>query len=198
MTTIAQHPALLADRVLPRSLATDAGLVLGGAAITALLAQVYVPLPLVPITGQTMAVLLVGATLGATRGAMSMSVYALLGLVGFPVFSEGSSGMAVVLGPTGGYIVGFVLAAALVGRLAELRWERTFAKALLTFVAGTGVTFLVGLPWLAAVAGLDLQATLAAGLFPFVLPGLVKAAIVAGLMPLAWKGAEAITARRDR
>ncbi|HWV76263.1 MAG TPA: biotin transporter BioY, partial [Isoptericola sp.] len=119
MTTIATPAVLLADRVLPRSLATDVGLVIGGAALTALLAQVTVPLPLVPITGQTVAVLLVGATLGAGRGAASMSLYALLGMVGLPVFSDGSGGMSVVLGATGGYIVGFVLAAALVGRLAE-------------------------------------------------------------------------------
>jgi len=198
VTTIATPAVLLADRVLPRSLATDVGLVIGGAALTALLAQVTVPLPLVPITGQTVAVLLVGATLGAGRGAASMSLYALLGMVGLPVFSDGSGGMSVVLGATGGYIVGFVLAAALVGRLAERRWERTFLKGMVTFLAGTGVTFLVGLPWLGAVAGLDLQATLANGLYPFVLPGVVKAAVVAGLLPAAWKGAERLAARRER
>jgi len=198
VTTIATPAVLLADRVLPRSLATDVGLVAGGAALTALLAQVTVPLPLVPITGQTVAVLLVGATLGAGRGAASMGLYALLGMVGLPVFSDGSGGMSVVLGATGGYIVGFVLAAALVGRLAERRWERTFLKGMVTFLVGTGVTFLVGLPWLAAVAGLDLHDTLANGLYPFVLPGVVKAAVVAGLLPAAWKGAERLAARRER
>ncbi|MFC7877852.1 biotin transporter BioY [Isoptericola sp. NPDC057391] len=197
MTTIATPAVLLADRVLPRSLATDVGLVIGGAALTALLAQVTVPLPLVPITGQTMAVLLVGATLGATRGAASMSLYALLGMIGLPVFSDASGGMSVVLGTTGGYIVGFVAAAALVGRLAERRWERTFLKGLVTFLAGTAVTFAVGLPWLAVVAGLDLQATIAHGLAPFVLPGILKAAVVAGLLPAAWKGAERLAARRE-
>ncbi|MFE5338960.1 biotin transporter BioY [Isoptericola sp. NPDC056578] len=196
MTTVATPTVLLADRVLPRSLAADVGLVIGGAALTALLAQVTVPLPLVPITGQTMAVLLVGATLGASRGAASMSLYALLGMAGLPVFSDGSGGMSVVLSASGGYIVGFVAAAALVGRLAERSWERTFPKALVTFVAGTGVTFVVGLPWLAVVAGLDLQGTLANGLYPFVLPGLLKAAVVAGLLPVAWKGAERLAARR--
>ncbi|MEN5073490.1 biotin transporter BioY [Isoptericola cucumis] len=200
MSTIAQPaaPALLADRALPRSLATDVGLVVGGALLTALMAQLYVPLPLVPITGQTMAVLLVGASLGAARGAASMSLYALLGMVGLPVYSDGAGGMDVVLGATGGYIVGFVGAAALVGWLAQRAWERTFLKALLTFLAGTGVTFLVGVPWLAAVAGLDLPAALANGLYPFVVPGIVKAAVVAGLLPLAWKGAERLAARRDR
>ncbi|CAM3501932.1 hypothetical protein GCM10007368_27270 [Isoptericola cucumis] len=200
VSTIAQPaaPALLADRALPRSLATDVGLVVGGALLTALMAQLYVPLPLVPITGQTMAVLLVGASLGAARGAASMSLYALLGMVGLPVYSDGAGGMDVVLGATGGYIVGFVGAAALVGWLAQRAWERTFLKALLTFLAGTGVTFLVGVPWLAAVAGLDLPAALANGLYPFVVPGIVKAAVVAGLLPLAWKGAERLAARRDR
>lgn len=189
---------VIADRLLPRSIATDAALVLGGALLTALFAQIYIPLPLVPITGQTAAVLLVGATLGASRGALSMGLYAALGMVGLPVYSEAKGGIDVVFGPTGGYIVGFVLSAWLVGRLSERAWDRTFLKAAATFLAGTGVTFLVGLPWLALVAGLDLQATLANGLYPFVLPGIVKALIVAALLPAAWWGADRLAARRER
>lgn len=187
---------VIADRLLRRTLVTDIALVLGGALLTALLAQVYIPLPLVPITGQTVAVLLVGATLGANRGALSMVAYAALGMVGLPVFSEAQSGVGVVLGATGGYIVGFVLSAYLVGRLSERAWDRTFLKAAATFVAGTVVTFLVGLPWLAAVADLGLQDALANGLYPFLLPGLVKALFVAALLPAAWWGAEKIAERR--
>jgi biotin transport system substrate-specific component len=187
---------VLADRVIPRRLVTDIALVAGGALFTALLAQLYIPLPLVPITGQTMAVLLVGASLGALRGGVSMALYALLGVVGLPVYSEAKGGVDVLFGATGGYIVGFILAAVLVGWLSERAWDRKFLKAAVTFLAGTAVTFLVGLPWLAAVAGLGVEATIANGLAPFVVPGIVKALVVAGLLPLAWLGADKLAARR--
>jgi biotin transport system substrate-specific component len=173
-------------------------LVLAGVALTAVLAQVTVPLWPVPITGQTLAVLLVGSSLGMARGAISMALYGVLGAVGLPIFSDGAAGLAVLLGPTGGYIVGFVAAAALVGRLAERRWDRGVLKAAATFVVGTGVTFAFGLPWLAIALGLDLAQTLEAGLYPFVIGGLVKSAIAAGLLPAAWRVADRVAARRER
>jgi biotin transport system substrate-specific component len=185
---------VLADRVLPRSLAVDAGLVLAGAALTAGLAQVAIPLWPVPITGQTLAVLLVGASLGATRGAVSMVVYALAGLVGLPVYSDHTAGAAVLLGPTGGYIVGFVLAAALTGWLAERRWERSLLAGMLAFVAGSVVVFLVGLPWLRVTLGLTWAQTLTGGLYPFVLGGIIKAVVAA----LVLRGAWALVGRADR
>lgn len=190
----AASPALprpvLADRVLGRSLPLDIVLVGAGAALTAVLAQVAVPLYPVPITGQTLAVLLVGATLGAARGALALAVYAVLGIVGLPVFSDFAGGPEVVLGPTGGYILGFIASAALVGWLSERAWERQVLKALATFAAGTLVVFAVGLPWLAVALQLDLVTTLQAGLFPFLIGGAIKALIAAGLLPLAWWGAD--------
>jgi len=188
---------VLADRVLGRSLPLDIVLVATGAALTALLAQVAVPLYPVPITGQTLAVLLVGATLGAARGAISLALYAVLGIVGLPVFSDYASGVDVILGPTGGYIVGFIVAAALVGWLSERAWERQVLKALATFAAGTLVVFAVGLPWLAVALGLDLTQTLSAGLLPFLIGGAIKALIAAGLLPLAWWGADRIEKRHS-
>jgi len=188
---------VLADRVLGRSLPLDIVLVATGAALTALLAQVAVPLYPVPITGQTLAVLLVGATLGAARGAISLALYAVLGIVGLPVFSDYASGVDVILGPTGGYIVGFIVAAALVGWLSERAWERQVLKALATFAAGTLVVFAVGLPWLAVALGLDLTQTLTAGLLPFLIGGAIKALIAAGLLPLAWWGADRIEKRHS-
>lgn len=187
---------VLADRVFGRTLALDVVLVVAGAALTALLAQVAIPLYPVPVTGQTLAVLLVGATLGAARGALSLALYAVLGIVGLPVFSDFSGGAAVVLGPTGGYIVGFILSAALVGWLSERAWERQVLKALATFAAGTLVVFAVGLPWLAVALQLDLTQTLNGGLFPFLIGGAIKAAIAAGLLPLAWWGADRLDRRR--
>jgi Uncharacterized conserved protein len=186
---------VLADRVFGRTLALDVVLVAAGAALTAVLAQVAVPLYPVPITGQTLAVLLVGATLGAARGALALGLYAVVGILGLPVFSDFESGLGIVLGPTGGYIVGFVVAAALVGWLSERAWERQVLKALATFAAGTLVVFAVGLPWLAVALQLDLMTTLQAGLFPFLIGGAIKAAIAAGLLPLAWWGADRLPKR---
>lgn len=188
---------VLADRVFGRTLALDVVLVLAGAALTALLAQVSVPLVPVPVTGQTLAVLLVGATLGAARGAISLGVYAFLGIVGLPVFSDYGAGLGVVLGPTGGYILGFVFAAALVGWLSERAWERQVLKALATFAAGTVVVFAVGLPWLAVALHYDLAQTLNAGLWPFLLGGAIKSAIAAAVLPLAWWGAGRLDRRRS-
>ncbi|MGA1837128.1 biotin transporter BioY [Herbiconiux sp. 11R-BC] len=177
----------LADRLISRSLVSDALLVVGGAAFTGLLAQVVIPLQPVPITGQTLAVLLVGSTLGAVRGSLAMVVYALLGVVGVPWFTEASSGWHVVAGPTGGYIVGFIFAAGLTGWLAQRQWDRRVIGAFVSFMAGTGVTFAIGLPWLAVALGLDLQQTLQAGLYPFIIGGVIKALVAAGVIPLAWK-----------
>src|ERR1700712_784101 len=139
MTTIAPSARrlVLADRVFPRTLVMDGVLVVAGAALVTILAQVVIPLQPVPITGQTLAVLLVGSTLGAVRGSLAMVLYAVLGLVGLPVFSDGSHGTSVLFGATGGYIVGFILSAALVGWLAERQWDRKILKALATFVAGS-------------------------------------------------------------
>lgn len=192
-TLTAGRPTI-ADRLLTRSPATDAVLVVAGAGLTAALAQLAVPLWPVPITGQTLAVLLVGSALGAARGAVSMVLYAVLGILGLPVFSDAGAGFGVIAGPTGGYIVGFIAAAALTGWLAERSWDKKVLRAAVSFLGGTVVTFAFGLPWLAVALGLSFEQTLQAGLFPFILGGLVKAAIAAGVMPLAWR----LTARRTR
>jgi biotin transport system substrate-specific component len=191
--SLAPQRSVLADRVLPRSLTVDLALVIGGAALTAGLAQVAIPLWPVPITGQTLAVLLVGSSLGATRGALSMVLYALVGALGAPIFSDASGGMRVLFGATGGYIVGFVLAAAFTGWLAQRRWERGLLRGMLAFVAGSAVVFLVGLPWLQVSLGLTWSQTLAGGLYPFIIGGVVKAVIAA----LVLRGAWALVGRAD-
>ncbi|WIE72361.1 biotin transporter BioY [Curtobacterium sp. MCJR17_020] len=179
----------LADALLPRNAVVSTALVLGGALLTAGAAQVSVPLWPVPITGQTLAVLLVGSALGARRGALSMLVYALLGVIGLPVFAGGSAGFGVLVGPSGGYIVGFVAAAALVGWIAERFGDRPLQNSVLSFALGTVVTFAIGMGWLAVSLGLDLQQTLEFGLYPFVIGGAVKAALGAGIMSLGWTAA---------
>ena len=198
MTTLAPtaRRLVLADRVFPRTLVMDVVLVVAGAALVTVLAQVVIPLQPVPITGQTLAVLLVGSTLGSLRGAISMVLYAALGLVGLPVYSDGSHGAGVLFGATGGYIVGFILSAALVGLLAERQWDRKILKALATFAAGSLAVFAIGLPWLAVVLHLNLQQTLEGGFYPFIIGGIIKAVIAAGLLPLAWWGADRIAKKR--
>ena len=191
--SLAPSRSVLADRVLPRSLTVDLALVIGGAALTAGLAQVAIPLWPVPITGQTLAVLLVGSSLGATRGALSMVLYALVGALGAPIFSDASGGMRVLFGATGGYIIGFVLAAAFTGWLAQRRWERGLVRGMLAFIAGSAVVFLVGLPWLQVSLGLTWSQTLAGGLYPFIVGGVVKAVIAA----LVLRGAWALVGRAD-
>jgi biotin transport system substrate-specific component len=187
----------LADTVFSRSLATDIALVGVGAAFTAVMAQIAVPLYPVPITGQTLAVLLVGATLGATRGALTMVVYALLGVVGLPVFSAASSGFGVLSGTTGGYIVGFIFAAGFTGWLAQRDWDKKYLGAALSFLGGTVVTFVFGLTWLALVTGGTLEQVLAWGLFPFIIGGLIKAGIAAAIIPSIWKVGSMVARKRD-
>jgi len=184
-STVLRRPVLV-DRVVSRSLATDTALVAAGATLTAVLAQVAVPLWPVPITGQTLAVLLVGGVLGTVRGASSMLLYGLIGVLGAPIFSDASSGLTVLMGPTGGYIVGFVLAAALTGHLAERRWDRRFLGGMVSYLAGSAVVFAVGLPWLGFTLGLSVEQTLVAGLYPFILGGIVKAVVAAGLIRAGW------------
>lgn len=203
MTTLAptSRRLVLADRVFPRTLVMDIVLVVAGAALVAILAQLSIPLKPVPITGQTLAVLLVGSTLGWARGGLALVLYAVLGLVGLPVYApqpDGShlTGLTAFASPSFGYIVGFILSAALVGWLAEREWDRKILKALVTFVAGSLAVFAVGLPWLAVVLHLNLQQTLVGGFYPFIIGGVIKALIAAGLLPLAWWGANKIAKKR--
>jgi biotin transport system substrate-specific component len=191
--TLAVGRPTIADRIVARGLVTDLVLIAAGAAITAIAAQIAVPLWPVPITGQTLAVLLVGVTLGAVRGALSLALYAVLGIVGLPVFSDASSGWSVIAGPTGGYIIGFVFAAGFTGWLAQREWDRKPLWAFLAFLAGSVLPFAFGLPWLAAALGgyglpNDLVSVLNSGLWPFIIGGVIKAAIGAGIISLAWWG----------
>jgi biotin transport system substrate-specific component len=195
--TIAGSRTTIADVFVRRSIAADAALVASGAALTGLLAQVSIPLWPVPVTGQTLAVLLVGTALGSTRGALSLALYAALGIVGVPWFSDASAGFGVIAGPTGGYILGFVVAALIIGRLAERKWDRRISGALVSAVVGSAVVFAIGLPWLAVSLHLDLAQTLEAGLYPFIAGGLIKAVLAAGAMRGAWAVADARSRRRD-
>jgi biotin transport system substrate-specific component len=187
MTTFA--PTIYA-RTFPRSAGwmRDVTLIVTGALITALLAQVRIPLPFtpVPLTGQTFAVLLAGAALGSTRGAASMALYIILGALGLPVFAGGANGIAYLSGPTLGYLVGFVAAAAVIGRLAEQGLERSVRTSIIPFLLGTVIIYICGVAWLAIMLGSFSQAVLA-GLVPFLIGDTVKLAAAALVLPAAWK-----------
>jgi biotin transport system substrate-specific component len=182
--------ATLRLAVFPRiGFLADTILVLAGAGLVAAAAQVSIPLPFtpVPITGQTFAVVLVGASLGTLRGTASLALYLLAGMAGAPIYAHHSHGLAVVTSATGGYLVGFVLAAAVTGLLAERRWDRHFSSAVGAMLTGNVVIYLVGLPWLAADLGTSLDKTLEFGLYPFVPGDILKLYLAGALLPTAWR-----------
>ncbi|MDN0196840.1 biotin transporter BioY [Streptomyces sp. S.PNR 29] len=190
MSTLAAAPArtgqVLAD-LLPASRVRDVALVLGGAALTGLAAQISVPVPgsPVPVTGQTFAALLVGTTLGAGRGFSALALYALAGVAGVPWFAGGASGVAVSFG----YILGMMLAATVVGALARRGADRSVLRMAGTMVLGEAIIYAVGVPYLAYAAEPDLSASaaIAAGLTPFLIGDALKAALAMGALPTAWK-----------
>ncbi|WP_406508617.1 biotin transporter BioY [Streptomyces sp. NBC_00212] len=177
--------SVLAD-LLPSSRTKDIALVVGGAALTGLAAQIAVPIPgsPVPVTGQTFAALLVGAGLGAGRGFLSLALYALVGMAGMPWFADGTSGAG---GASFGYVLGMLLASTVVGALARRGADRSVPRTAGTMVLGSAIIYAVGVPYLAASTGMSLTAAVAAGLTPFLLGDALKAALAMGLLPAAWK-----------
>ena len=163
-------------------------LILAGTLLIALGAKVSIVLPNdpVPITGQTFGVLVAGGALGFRRGITSTVLYLVLGIVGLPFFALDKTGIEVLWGATGGYLIGFVLAAAIVGRLAELGWERNLAGAVGAMLIADASIYVVGLPWLAVVAHLSATKTLELGLYPFIVGDLLKLALAAAAFPVAW------------
>ncbi|WP_042462391.1 biotin transporter BioY [Neobacillus dielmonensis] len=144
------------------------------AAIIGILAQVTIPLPLVPITGQTLAVGLAATILGSRYGTLSVIIYALLGAIGVPVFSGMSGGFGVIVGPTGGFIVGFIPAAFLTGVILE-KTSFTILKGMIANTVGMLVTLAFGTVWLKFAASLTWTAALTSGFYPFIVVGLIKA-----------------------
>lgn len=158
-----------------------------GVAFLALLAQLRLQIGPVPITGQTLGVLVLGAAYGARLGVLTTGAYALLGLVGLPLFAGGGAGFAYLLGPTGGYLVGFVAAAALLGVLADRGWDRTYVRAAVAMLAATLVIYLFGVGWLTVALGGNVSTALAVGLAPFVAGDLIKLGVAMTLLPTAWR-----------
>jgi biotin transport system substrate-specific component len=186
-------PIRVSERMNAR--ARHLALVLLGALVIFLSAQVYIQRDPVPVTGQVFGVLLVGGALGLRRGFLATLVYVLIGAIGYPAFAEHKGGLDVIasfsggqvhLGATGGYLIGFILAGSLVGFLAENGWDRNLRGSLGAMVLGDAVIYLVGVPWLAIARNLSLSDAIAGGFTPFIWWDALKILAAAALFPAAW------------
>lgn len=176
---------VMADLVLPGTgLKRSTLLVLMGSWLVALLARLQIPIGPVPITGQTLGVLLVGMLLGSRRGAISLMLYLTQGALGLPFFSAGGGPLRLV-GPTGGYLLGFVLAAFMVGLLSERGWDRKVWKTALAMTIGNIVIYLPGLLWLSRFVPGD--SLLVTGLLPFLPGDAFKIVLAMLILPSAWR-----------
>lgn len=187
--------AVITGRVLPRTRAMSGVLVVTAAALTALAAQWRIDLPFtpVPVTGQTLAVLLTGAALGMRLGAAGQALYLVAGALGAPVFADAEGGWSLqrgldtITGATAGYLFGFVAAAGLIGYMAERRQDRTFPTMFTAFFVGSAVIYLSGVTGLMVATGMSLNDAVAAGVVPFVIGDVIKAAVAGVLLPGAWR-----------
>jgi biotin transport system substrate-specific component len=191
MFTAALYPTL-ADRLLGRqsSLAREALLAIGGSLALWASAKIQIPFYPVPLTMQTFMVLVIGMAFGLRLGTATVGLYLLQGALGLPVFAgtpEKGIGLAYMVGPTGGYLIGYLAAAAACGYLAERGWDRRISMTAIAMLAGNLLIYVPGLLWLGTLVGWD-KPVLAWGLTPFLLGDLVKLALAAALLPLAWQG----------
>jgi len=192
-STIPAPQRTLIDTAFPgRGLAAHAALMLGGSALVALSARVTIPLPWVPLTGQTYAVLLVSALLGGRRGALALLAYLAEGLAGLPVFADGhsawtlsSAGVPTIIGPTAGYLFSYPVVGFVVGSLAARGWDRTVRRAIVTMVIGETLIYLGGVPWLAHFVGA--AQAVQVGVLPFIAGDTVKLLLAAATLPLGWR-----------
>jgi len=187
LTTYAAPRRMVLADALPGARVRDAVLVLAGALFMVLMAQISIPVPPspVPITGQTLGVVVCGAALGANRGVLAMLLYVAMGLV-LPVYADGASGPDVIWGATGGYLIGFIIATYAVGYLAERGNDRKVLTAFVSFCVGQLIVFGIGVPWLKVSANMDWATAIHDGFSIFIVGGLIKAAVAAIAVPSAW------------
>ncbi|MEC9145832.1 MAG: biotin transporter BioY, partial [Pseudomonadota bacterium] len=189
----AMAPRFADDRTL--SVLAQIVLVLAGSALLAISAQIKIPLYPVPVTGQTLVVLMTGMAYGSRLGAATLLAYLVEGGMGLPVFAGGGAGWATLAGPTGGYLIGFLVAAFLLGLLAERGMGRGPVSTALAMIVGTALIYVFGVTHLSGFIGFE--KAVAAGLLPFLYGDALKLIVAAGLMPLAWRGVRALTAKDD-
>jgi len=186
-TSFAKSETLLEAALAPFDLVRQVGLVIGFSLLTALAAQVVIPIGPVPITGQTFAVLLTGALLGSRLGAMAMIAYLLEGAFGLPFFAGGHFGLAHLMGPTGGYLVAFPAAAFVTGAFTEQGWDRRFWSSAAAMFIGSVVIIVCGCAWFALLTRSNLFAAFSLTVAPFIPGDIVKIVLAAAVLPSGWK-----------
>ena len=184
-TAYAKPDTLIGAALAPLDWTRSVGLVMAFSLLTALAAQIVIPIGLVPITGQTFAVLLTGALLGSRLGAMAMIAYLIEGASGLPFFQSGTGGIHVILGPTGGYLVAFPAAAFITGAFAEHGWDKRFWSAAAAMTIGSIVILLSGWAWLSQF--MPPSVALHAGVTKFIIGDIVKILLAAAALPIGWK-----------
>jgi len=192
-STAAERGITLADFLVPirvgERLSTrlrHVALIAAGALFVILCARVVIPTTPVPFTGQTFGVLVVGGALGFRRGLAALLLYLAIGAVGVPVYAQDRAGLAVIQGVSGGYLIGFVGAAAVVGRLAELGWDRRIGGSLAAMAIGTAIIYAIGVPWLKVATGFSWPQAVDEGMTKFLVWDAAKLAVAAGIFPAAW------------
>ena len=188
MVIAGTHQRVMIDAVWPKpGVARELALILGGSLLLTLAAQIQIVLPFspVPVTGQTFAILLLGTLYGSRRGPATVATYITLGILGLPVFAGGAAGMAKLLGPTAGYLIGFVVAALIVGLLSERGWDRNPRTTIASMIIGNVVIYIVGITWLSRFVGWE--AVLSTGVLPFLAGDALKIALATVLLPTGWR-----------
>jgi biotin transport system substrate-specific component len=185
--TFAKSETLLETALAPFDLVRQVGLVIGFSLLTALAAQIVIPIGPVPITGQTFAVLLTGALLGSRLGAMAMIAYLLEGAGGLPFFAGGHFGLAHLMGPTGGYLIAFPAAAFITGAFAEQGWDRRFLTAAAAMFIGSIIIIVCGCAWFALLTRSSLFAAFRLSVVPFIPGEIIKILLAAAVLPSGWK-----------
>ncbi len=186
-TAFENNETLLGVALAPLDLVRQVGLVIGFSLLTALAAQVVIPIGPIPVTGQTFVVLLTGALLGSRLGAMAMIAYLIEGASGLPFFQSGHFGLLYLMGPTGGYLIAFPAAAYVTGAFAEHGWDRRFLTAAAAMAIGSAIIMLSGWAWFSVVMHTSPMLTLYATVIKFIPGDIIKILLAAAMLPSGWK-----------
>ena len=186
-TAFTKSETLLSVALAPFDVVRQVGLVIGFSLLTALAAQVVIPVGPIPITGQTFAVLLTGALLGSRLGAMAMIAYLIEGASGLPFFSGGHGGLLYLMGPTGGYLIAFPAAAYVTGAFAEHGWDRRFLTAAAAMAIGSAIVMLSGWAWFSVIMRTSPMLTVYPTVIKFIPGDIIKISLAAAVLPSGWK-----------
>lgn len=187
MTSLAKSETLLEVALAPFDVVRQVGLVIGFSLLTALSAQIVIPIGPVPITGQTFAVLLTGALLGSRLGALAMIAYLIEGASGLPFFYGGAAGLPHLLGPTGGYLISFPAAAFITGAFAEQGWDRKYLTAAAAMFVGSLVIMACGWLWFSYLTRTNPLLAFQLTVLKFIPGDIIKIALAAAVLPTGWK-----------